>query len=136
MTTTAPPVPVAPRSRKRRIGCIVLLILWFALLLAPCGLFYLAMQQEFTIPLGGAPGQELRVWLVMEPRTRGLGVSVGQVTSTTDNGLCVQTSTSYLLWAGRPDNSVYCECYVRETAGQPWSYQNNLAGACPAEPAS
>jgi len=136
MTTPAQPAPIAaPRSRKRRIGCAILIILWFALLLVPCGLFYFAVQQEFTIPLGGAPGQELRVWLVMEPRTRGLGTSVGQVASQSGLELCVQTTTTYLLWAGRPENATYCECYARSQPDQPWSYLNNAPGACAAEPA-
>ena len=137
MTTSAEPVPAAaPRSRKRRIGCAILIVLWFALLLVPCGLFYFAVQQEVTIPLGSLPGQELRVWLVMEPRSRGLGISSGQVASQTDSSLCVQTTTTYLLWAGRPENSTYCECYARSQPDQPWSYVSNMPGTCLAEPST
>ncbi|MFN8379027.1 MAG: hypothetical protein U0452_10185 [Anaerolineae bacterium] len=135
MTPSESASPVAPRSRKRRLGCTVLIILWFALLLVPCGLFYFAVQQEVTVPLGGAPGQELRVWLVMEPRTRGLGYSLGHVAIQTDSQLCVQTSTSYLLWAGRPENTVYCECYARSAADEAWTYLSSTQGACLAAPA-
>lgn len=137
MTTSAEPVPAAaPRSRRRRVGCAILIVFWFALLLVPCGLFYFAVQQEVTIPLGSLPGQELRVWLVMEPRTRGIGISSGQVTMETDSELCVQTATTYLLWAGRPENATYCECYARSQPDQPWSYVSNVPGACPAGPST
>lgn len=113
------------------MGCAALVVLWFLLLLVPCALFFFAVQQEFTVPLGGAPGQELRVWLVMEPRTRGIAYSIGQVAQQTDSDLCVQTGTSYVLWAGRPENTTYCECYERSAADQPWAYLSSTQGACP-----
>ncbi|MBL8145177.1 MAG: hypothetical protein JNL34_02225 [Anaerolineae bacterium] len=137
MATPAQPIPpAAPRSRKRRVACATLIVLWFALLLVPCGLFYFAVQQEVTIPLGSMPGQELRVWLVMEPHTRGIGVSIGQVAFQTDSERCVQTTTTYFLWAGRPENATYCECYVRSEPDQPWSYVGNAQGTCPAGPSA
>jgi hypothetical protein len=102
-------------------------------LLTPCALIYFAVQQEVTIPLGSAPGQELRVWLVMESRTRGLGVSTGHVASQSDTSLCVQTTTNYLLWAGRGQNAQYCECYTRTEPDLSWAYAGSTQGACPAE---
>jgi hypothetical protein len=133
--TPVPPEPVPqPHRRRRRLGCTAALILWFLLLLTPCALIYFAVQQELTIPLGGAPGQELRVWLVMEPRTRGLGISTGHVAQQTDTGLCVQTATNYVLWQGRPLNTVYCECYSRTNPAGVWSYGRSIQGACPPTP--
>ena len=130
----APPDPAPPRSRRRRIGCWLAVIFWFALLLTPCALFYFAVQGETTIRTGGAPGQELRIWLVMEPRTRGFGISNGAVASQTDTALCVQTTTTYVLWAGRGQNAAYCECYERPDPGQPWAYLASTQGSCPAMP--
>ncbi|HYO88118.1 MAG TPA: hypothetical protein VER79_05685 [Candidatus Limnocylindrales bacterium] len=117
-------------SRRRRIGCTTVIVLWFMLLLTPCLCFYISVQQEVTIALGAAPGQSLRVWLVMEPRTRGLGVSVGQVSSETATEVCVETLTRYLLWQGRPQDTLYCECYAREDPAQPWQYQGSEQGVC------
>ena len=37
------------KSLPRRLGCWLLIVLWFALLMTPCGLFYLAANGE--IPL-------------------------------------------------------------------------------------
>jgi hypothetical protein len=112
----------------------VAVIVWFALLLTPCAFFYFAVQGEASIRTGGAPGQELRVWLVMETRTRGLGVSNGVAVTQSETAVCVQTTTQYLLWQGRAENAAYCECYVRTDASQPWSYASGAQGACPESP--
>lgn len=120
-------------SRRRRFGCTMVIILWFLLLLTPCLLFYFSVQQEMTIPLGAAPGQSVRIWLVMEPRARGLGISVGQVAHETPADLCVETATNYLLWQGQSENTLYCECYSRDDEAEPWTYLGSEAGACAAE---
>ncbi|MFN8565855.1 MAG: hypothetical protein U0703_30415, partial [Anaerolineae bacterium] len=52
------------RSPLRRAGCIVALVIWFGILLLPCFLVVLAVQQEISIPTGGAPDQRLRLWLI------------------------------------------------------------------------
>lgn len=108
------------RSPLRRIGCGVLLVIWFALLLTPCFLITLAVQQEVRISTGGAPGQELRVWLLMEVDTRGVGVSTGTVKSQTDTNMCVQTDIRYFLWQGSEESVSYCECYQRSSADDVW----------------
>ena len=45
----------APQSRLGRIGCGIALIGWFALLLMPCALFYMAfagqISEEIRLPL-------------------------------------------------------------------------------------
>jgi hypothetical protein len=130
MTPTEPSPAPAPPGRVRRIGCTTAVILWFLLLLTPCLCFYFSVQQEVTVPLGAAPGQSLRVWLVMEARTRGLGVSTGAVARESETELCVETTTSYLLWQGRPQNTVYCECYTREDSAQAWAYLGSTPGPC------
>lgn len=131
-TDTAPAKALS--SRTRRIGCTTAVVLWFLLLLTPCMCFYFAAMQEMTIPLGGAPGQSLRVWLVMDSRTRGLGTSVGRVAQETPTEVCVETATHFLLWQGEPENTVYCECYAREDAAQPWMYLGSEPGTCSTEP--
>jgi hypothetical protein len=114
----------------RRIGCTTAVVLWFLLLLTPCLCFYFSVQQEVTISLGAAPGQSLRVWLVMEARTRGLGISAGTVARENETALCVETTTTYLLWQGQPQNTVYCECYARDESAQAWAYQGSTPGSC------
>ncbi len=131
-------LPSAPAPRRRgplrRIGCGLILALWFLLLLTPCALVYLATKGEVTIPTGSVPGQEVRLWLMTEDRNRGIGISTASVSGgngTTD--ICLQTDVRYLLWAGHGDNSTYCECYTRPGADASWtSAAATVQGACQA----
>jgi hypothetical protein len=116
----APVVKPKRRSPLRRIGCGILLVFWFALLLTPCFLITLAVQQEVRITTGPVPGQELRVWLIMEAETRGLGVSTGNVATQTETSLCLQTDIRYFLWQGSEAPVSYCECYQRSDASEAW----------------
>ncbi len=120
-----------PRRRLiRRIGCGVLLVIWFCVLLLPCGLIVLAVQQQIVIPTGNAPGQQTRIWLISEPTERGFGISTASAISTDDNTLCVRTDVRFLLWAGQADPLSYCECYARANAGDAWSLTGSSQGAC------
>jgi hypothetical protein len=122
--------PPRRRGPLRRAGCIVALIIWFAILLLPCFLIVLATQQEISITTGGAPGQQTRLWLISEAEQRGLALSTGTVHQSGDNAICVQTNVNYYLWAGSSEPSVYCECYERENAEAEWSFTTSTQGAC------
>ncbi len=131
-----PAEPPPPRRRPgliRRTGCFILLVFWFALVMLPCGLFTLATQGQIVVRTGELAEQEVRVWLIMEARTRGLGVSNGVVTSQTDTRLCIETTANYLLWAGREQANVYCNCYSRASADRPWSSESATMEACAAQ---
>ena len=118
------------RSPLRRAGCIIALLIWFAILLLPCFLIVLAVQGEITISTGSAPGQQTRLWLISEPDERGLALSSASVTQSDANALCVETSVRFLLWTGKTEPSVYCECYARASADAPWSATEMTAAAC------
>jgi hypothetical protein len=105
-------------------------IVWFLILLLPCFLVVLAVQQEISINTGGMPGQQIRLWLISEAEQRGLALSTGTVRQSADNAACVQTDVNYYLWTGSEVPSVYCECYERESAEASWSYVTSTAGAC------
>lgn len=109
------------RSPLRRAGCTVLVVLWFLLLLTPCFCITLATQGEIIIPQGSAPGQVIRIWLIMEADERGVGVSSTSVQQANENALCVETDTRFILWSGSAEPSASCECYEREDPDQQWS---------------
>lgn len=120
-----------PRRRPlRRTGCILGLLIWFAILLLPCFLIVLAVQGEITLTTGSAPGQQTRLWLVSEPDERGLAVSSAAVTERGSNALCVETSVRFYLWAGQAEPSLYCECYERTSADAPWTTTGTANAAC------
>jgi hypothetical protein len=107
-------------------------LIWFVLLLLPCFLIVLAVQQEIVISTGGAPGQQTRLWLISEADQRGLGISTTSTRQTTPNAICVETNVHFYLWAGKSDPSSYCDCYQRESADSPWSQTSTAAGVCTA----
>lgn len=118
------------RSPLRRVGCITALIVWFLILLLPCFLVVLAVQQEITISTGSAPGQQLRLWLISEPDQRGIALSTASVRETDPNAICVQTNIQFLLWSGSAEPLVYCDCFERESDSAAWSATSTTSGEC------
>lgn len=124
------PPEIKRRSPLRRIGCTIALVLWFTLLLVPCFLIVMAVQGEIVITQGDLPGQQLRVWLIMEADQRGFGVSSATVYRDGDNNACVQTDTRFWLWEGEADPVSYCECYARADTESVWSPTGTESGVC------
>jgi hypothetical protein len=122
-------IPRRP-SPIRRAGCIVAVVIWFVILLLPCFLIVLAVQQEITISTGSVPGQQIRLWLISEAEARGLAISTASLHQTADNAACVQTDVRYFLWAGESEPSSYCECYQRVSANASWVSTSMASGAC------
>jgi hypothetical protein len=131
--TPAPTQQTPKRSLLRRIGCGILLVFWFALLLVPCFCLVMATNQEIVIPTGSLPGQHLRIWLIMEVDQRGLGISTANVVQSDENTACLETYNRFLLWQGQGDNVSFCECYARESADQAWSLMSMDEGTCRVE---
>lgn len=120
------------RSPLRSVGCAVAVLIWAILMLIPFLLFALAVRGEISLNTGVAPEQRLRVWLIMEPAQRGIGISTAAAVSSGDN-TCVQTEVRFVLWQGRPEEPrTYCECYRRADDGG-WIALGAQDGACPAE---
>ena len=122
--------PAPSRSPLRRPGCVIALVIWFAILLLPCFLIVLAVQQEIVISTGSAPGQQARLWLISEADARGLGFSSATVYETSETALCVQNDVRFLLWTGDFEPVSYCECYERASAGDEWSFTESINGMC------
>jgi hypothetical protein len=97
------------------------------LLLTPCLVIVLATRGEISISTGSAPDQELRIWLVMEARSRGLGVSNASLHEQ-DSATCVQTDVQFWLWQGSEAPTSYCECYTRE--GESYRLMSTAQGTC------
>jgi hypothetical protein len=127
------PVAPPPKSPLRRPGCVIALIIWFLILLTPCPLFILLTQGEIRINVGSAPDQHIRLWLVMEPRERGFGLSSPSIHPGPSEGeVCLQTDVRYLLWMGSAEDASYCECYQHPTDDSGWTPTTTITGMCPA----
>ncbi|RMG78842.1 MAG: hypothetical protein D6712_20660 [Chloroflexi bacterium] len=124
-----------PRNPFARLGCILLLILWFALLSTPCIIGFLVIQGqgEIRIPQGDAPEQMLRVWFISEASQRGIGISSANAFYADENAVCVETTVSYVLWYGEGEPATYCECYTRNTPTDSWALIQTNTGTCDAQ---
>jgi hypothetical protein len=119
------------RSPWQRTGCALAVLLWAVLMMIPFLLLVLALRGEVAISTGDAPGQQMRVWLIMDAAQRGVGISTAAASETGDN-VCVQTEVRFLLWQGQAEApQTYCECYQRGTDGD-WRTASVSAKACPA----
>jgi len=127
---TNEPMNQTRRSPLRRLGCIIALIFWFALLLVPCLLLVMATQGQIAVSQGSLPGQQIRVWLIMEADERGFGVSSTSAQQTDPNTACLQTNTRFLLWVGDADSLSYCDCYARDETASTWQTTSTELGVC------
>jgi hypothetical protein len=121
-------IQVPRRRRLRRVGCSVLLVIWFTFLLLPCFLLVLATQQEIIISQGELPGQEIRIRLITDIDQRGIGFWTTSTTTGTEGDICLVTNVRYILWEGQGDPAQYCQCFSREAENGAWIPSEN---ACP-----
>ncbi|MCC7449348.1 MAG: hypothetical protein IT324_18160 [Anaerolineae bacterium] len=101
----------------KRLGCGVLLVLWFTLLLTPCLAIVLATQQEIVLTHSDIPNDDFRIWLVQDAKQRGVAISNSRRVDLPDNRACTLISVSFLMWQGKGDPTSYCSCYQRQGGG-------------------
>lgn len=129
------PIIPAPTTRRGKIFFALGLILWFLVLMLPCGLFWFASGNQLTLHHANIPEPVqhplLQIGTVMNPRERGLNITTSYVTHQTDSAMCVQTNVSYLLWQSRSESpsTSFCDCYTR--VDDLWHSTGSTSGACP-----
>lgn len=116
------------KRTARRLGCALLLVLWFLLLLTPCLFIVLITQREIVLAHSNVPNDDFRVWLIQEADQRGLAVSNSRRVSAPNNVVCTLTDVRFFLWKGKGDPNQYCSCYVRQSDS--WSAVAEGAEAC------
>ncbi len=136
-TVEAAPAAESKRNPLRRVGCLLLLTLWFLLLLTPCGLFYLAANGEIRLDHADIPAPHshplLLVTLLSNADYRGLQITRSSIVSAIDGAaVCIETAVSYLLWStsGGDQNVKYCDCYSRADAEAAWALTGTHSSAC------
>jgi hypothetical protein len=129
---------VQKQNPIKRVGCSLLLVLWFTLLLSPCALFYLAANGEIRVWHADIPEAHahprLLIELVSEVDYRGLQFtrSFEVNSSELDDLSCVQTDVSYFLWESVEDNQdvSYCDCYIKDDTESKWQLNETYAEPC------
>ncbi len=133
---TRKPLFKLPTNRFGKLGCGVLLLFWFCILLLPCAMIWLAFGNTLTIPRGNVPESELHprleVQLIMEIDNRGLKFTTTNVNQIDELNICIENNIDYLLWES--DSSAtpatYCQCYQREDNTAQWDFVQQIESAC------
>lgn len=110
---SAPQVKRGIAFYLRRLGCGILLTLWFMLMLWPCVMIQVLVEGEFVVNLSDRPGHEARIFTTQNEDQRGFGFSFASINSENDERLCIQTNVRYLMWQGENEPVDYCRCYDR-----------------------
>ena len=123
------------RSLLSRIGCGVILMFWFAILLLPLFFFILAVQGDITISRrGDIPDKHqhplFQVMLLMDANNRGLQFTSTSIGINNDTDICIETNVSYFMWQGDGESAQYCDCYERDNSDVEWSYTSTEQGEC------
>lgn len=134
--TTRQPIIPQPQTLPGKIGCGIALIFWFALLLLPCGMVWLASGGEVIIGQNVPDASEhprFQLRLIADADNTGLQITRSGVASQSDDALCLQTQVSYLLWNQEDDGDqgvIYCDCYQRESEDAAWTLTTTESGVC------
>ena len=102
------------RFRLRRVGCGILVAVWFLLLLTPCLFVFLVTNQEIVLTHSDVPNDNFRIWLIQEANQRGVAVSNARRVTAANNAVCTLTDVRFIMWQGKGDPNHYCSCYVQQ----------------------
>ena len=107
----------------RRGGYLIVFVVWLMIMCLPTLAFVLATRGE--IQIGEYGRRNLRIFMVQEEESQGIGFQFTRPLSQNDN--CWQTAVNYLLWQGNSEeiSSLYCQCL------DPGSSQLVSSGTCP-----
>ena len=138
-TSAAEPI-VQPRKRSipRRLGCGLMLTLWFIFLLTPCGLFYLAANGEIRFEHSYIPHSHahprLLISLISEKEDRGVRIETSAIVNRQGDDLttCIETTVRFLLWeySGGNQDVRFCDCYERSETDADWEFEATYSDAC------
>ena len=130
-------VAARKRSLPRRLGCWLLIAIWFVILLTPCGLFYLAANGEIRLEHRQIPDPHthprLLISLISESDDRGLRIETSSIKAAdSDTSQCVETAVTFLLWesSGGNQNVRFCDCYMRSDGNSSWNLISTDGAAC------
>lgn len=125
------------KSLPRRLGCWLLVAIWFVILSTPCGLFYLAANGEIRLAhseiLDPHAHPRLLISLISESADRGLRIERSTIASIDEDArLCVETAVTFLLWqsSGGNQNVQFCDCYLRVDADSIWQLSSTYSAPC------
>lgn len=94
----------------RRLGYLLIVVVWLVVMAFPIFAFTLAGRGELTF--GDTAGNHVRLFLLREPDAEGVGLVWTRPYRA--NAACTQTSVTYIMWEGQSENTRYCQCGAEE----------------------
>jgi hypothetical protein len=110
------------KTIPRRLLYAIFLLVWFGIVLLPALAFVLASNQQ--IQLGSDPQRHVRIFLLQEPESRGIGIEWARRAGVASG--CSETRLAYLMWRGEGERARYCSCF--DSNGQ---FVDSAPGRCP-----
>jgi hypothetical protein len=99
-----------------------LLLLWIVAMLFPVLAVVLAVREQ--VLLGDDTGSHVRIFLVQERDSRGVGLDWRRPARERPD--CLESQVVYLMWRGEGENATFCSCYGRDG-----ELTSNSTGRCP-----
>lgn len=130
-------VKTKKRTPLQRVGCAVLIIIWFVIMLIPMALIILAIEGNITVHHGrSVPDRHehprLQIRLITELDYRGFQITNSTLDQDSEANLCIQTNVRYILWQGDGEDAQFCDCYSRENPDRDWQFTGTTSGRCEA----
>ncbi|GAB4272437.1 MAG: hypothetical protein Kow0080_18890 [Candidatus Promineifilaceae bacterium] len=110
----------------RRLLYLTGLLIWLGFMAFPVVAFFLATNGQVVVGDNGR--SHIRLFLVQEDGGSGVGIEWAR-RSHQDNA-CQKTSVNYLLWEGKGESAVYCQCRA-ENSDQLVPAQTNRCSSFP-----
>ena len=101
------------REWGRRLGCLLLFLLWLAVMSLPLLSVLLAARGQ--IQLGSAERTQVRVFLLQERNVEGVGVEWSRPLRREPG--CQQTTITYFMWRGPGENVRFKSCEPEANRG-------------------
>jgi hypothetical protein len=94
------------REWGRRLGCLLLFLLWLVVMSLP--LLSVVLAARGQIQLGGEEGAQARIFLLQERNVEGVGVEWSRPLRREPG--CRRTAVLYLMWRGQGENIRFTSC--------------------------
>ncbi len=91
----------------RRFLYLIVVMVWLIVMSLPILAFSLAGKGELQL------GEDARLFLIQEDEVEGIGLQWTRPFRQQPS--CTRTTVTYLMWEGRSENTVYCQCYDKQT---------------------
>jgi hypothetical protein len=105
--SSSSPIFIVMKQWLRRLGYLIIVIIWLLVMAFPIFAFTLAGRGELTF--GDTTGSHVRLFLLREPDAEGVGVEWTRPYR--PQPTCTRTSITYIMWEGRSENTSYCQCF-------------------------